>query len=152
MSFYRQNEDNVWPRNGTAPTKNAYPKSAPVYDAALIPESMENPSSVVAGGGYRAIPLAAVVVPSFGTHDGLAGALMAVSQADTYDSSRNPWPAAGTWEEPGGPIAASQLVRLAPSTSAHPGLTNATGPGPTMVFHRPPVFSQQTTPIYAIGL
>jgi hypothetical protein len=59
---------------------------------------------------------------------------------------------AGTWEEPGGPIAASQLVRLAPTTSAHHGLAQATGAGPAMIFTAPPVFTVQTTPIYALGL
>ena len=152
MPFWQQNAAQEWPRNGTAPTKDYYPRSVPVYDAQKIPPSMENPSSTHAGGGYRAVPLGAVVTPSFGRWDGLRGKLMEVSQADTYNSDPNPWPAAGTWEEPGGPIAASMLVRLQPTTSAHPGLAMSTGAGPTMLFHAPPVFSQQTTPIYGIGL
>lgn len=140
------------PRNGTAPCRNAYPRSAPIYEPNMNPESMENPGSTIPSDGFSARPNYVGVDVSFGDHDALGGALMRVAQADTYDSSRNPWPAAGTYEEPGAAIAVLQMIRLAPTTSAHPGLSSATGAGPTMLFVAPPVFSVQTTPIYATGL
>lgn len=152
MAYYMQNEPNVWPRNGTAPTKDAYPASLAVYGPAGIPMAMENPGTTLPSDGFSARPNYITVDVSFGDHDGLGGALMAVSQADLYYAIPQPFPRAGTWEEPGGPIAASMLPRLAPSTSAHPGLAQATGPGPTMIFTAPPVFSAQTRPIYALGL
>lgn len=155
MPAWRQNEANEQPRNGTAPTRNDYPLSVPVYGPNGLPMSMENPSSVAAGGGYRAVPLdAGLAAGNFGRHDGLHGRLMEVSQADTYNSARGPWPRAGTYEEPGAAVAVLQMIRLAPSTSAHPGagIGVGGGPGPTMLFQAPPVFSIQTRPIYATGL
>ncbi len=152
MSYWKQNARNIPPRNGTAPCKNEYPRSAPVYDAARIPESMTNAGTTNPSDGFRARAMASLPRrPVFGHHDGL-GRLMAVAQADTYDSSRNPWPANGVWDQPGAAIAASELVRLQPTTSAHPGLAMATGAGPTMLFVTPPVFTVQTKPIYAVGL
>jgi hypothetical protein len=44
------------------------------------------------------------------------------------------------------------LMRLEPTTSAHHGYMNPTGPNPNMVFFAPPVFGYQTKPIYAVGL
>jgi hypothetical protein len=155
MPAWKQNAPQIPPRNGTAPVKNAYPLSYTVYGPQEIPPSQENPAGVSAYGGYRAVPLQVDVVPSFGRHDGLQGRLMEVSQADLYTQPPAGWtfPRAGTWEEPGGPIAAAGIgLRLAPTTSAHPGLAQATGPGPTMAFTAPPVFSVQTRPIYAVGL
>lgn len=155
MAGYRQNEANVWPRNGTAPTRDYYPLSVPVYDAQGIAPSEENPAGVHAGGGYRAVPLAAGVVgDNFGRHDGLAGRLMEVSQADSFDSARGPFPRAGTYEEPGGAIAVLRMLRLKPSTSAHPGagIGVGGGPGPTMIFTPPPSFTIQSRPIFATGL
>lgn len=140
------------PRNGTAPCRNAYPRSAPIYQPNMNPESMENPGSTIPSDGFSARPNYVVVDVSFGDHDALGGALMRVAQADTYDTHMNPWPAAGTYEEPGAAVAVLQMMRLAPTTSAHPGLSSATGAGPTMLFVAPPVFSVQTTPIYATGL
>jgi len=153
MAFYQQNEANEWPRNGTAPVKDFYPLAYPVYAPQLIAPSQENPSSTSSYGGYRAVPLQVDVQPSFGDHDGLHGRLMAVSQADTYNSEPNPWPAAGVYDVPNGQIAVMEMMRLQPTTSAHPGLsTPASGGGPTMVFRAPPVFSAQSRPIYALGL
>lgn len=152
MAWYRQNAANGIPRGGIAPMRNHYPRSAPIYDAQMLAPSEENPSSTAPGGGYRAFPLGVGVVPSFGSWDGLGGRLMAVSQADTYDTSANPWPAAGTYEEPGAATAVLQMIRLQPTTSAHPGLAMATGAGPNMLFVAPPVFGYQTQPIYAVGL
>lgn len=153
MPTWQQNAPQVWPRNGTAPVKDAYPFTRPVYDAQRIAPSQENPSGISAYGGYRAKPLpVAVQGGNFGRWDALGGRLMEVSQADTWDASPQPFPACGVWDQPGAGIAASRIPRLAPSTSAHPGLAQATGAGPVMQFVAPPVFSIQTRPIYAIGL
>lgn len=152
MPFWQQNVEQVWPRNGTAPVKDAYPLSVTVYGPQENPQAMENPGSTQPSDGFSARPNLTVVDVSFGDHDALGGRLMAIAQADMYNSDPCPFPAAGTWEEPGGPIAATQLVRLQPSTSAHPGLALATGAGPNMVFVAPPVFSLQTKPIYATGV
>lgn len=152
MPFWRQNAEQVQPRNGTAPVKNAYPRSAPIYEPAMIPLGMENPGSTLPSDGFSARPSYIAVDVSFGDHDALGGRLMAVGQADLYDESRNPWPACGVWDQPGAAIAASAIVRLQPSTSAHPGLAQATGAGPAMVFQAPPVFTIQTRPIFALGV
>ncbi len=153
MAFYRQNAGNIPPRNGTAPCKNAYPYSETVYGPAMIPMGMTNAGTTEPSSGFQAAPQNTLFNrPTFGRWDGLAGRLMEVSQADTYTSPPQPFPRAGTWEEPGGPIAASMMVRLAPTTSAHAGLTQATGAGPAMLFVAPPVFTVQSKPIYALGL
>lgn len=143
------------PRNGTAPCRNAYPLAYTVYGPQALPLAMDNPGSTQPSDGFQAAPPnPAGQGVTFGRWDGLAGRLMEVGQADMYMSAVpgvSPY-RAGTWEEPGGPIAASMLVRLQPSTSAHPGLSMATGAGPTMIFTAPPVFTVQSTPIYALGL
>ena len=78
---------------------------------------------------------------------------MRSAQADYYNSEPCPFPANGVWDQPGaGLAAAGGFLRLAPTTSAHPGLTNSSGAGPTMIFTAPPVFTFQTTPIIASGL
>jgi hypothetical protein len=153
MPAWRQNSTiNGWPRNGTAPTKDCYPLSVTVYGPQGIPQGMENPGSTLPSDGFSAQPSFVDVNVSFGMHDALHGELMAVSQADLYNSDPCPWPAAGTWEQPGGPIAASAITRLQPTTSAHPGLASATGAGPAMLFVAPPVFTVQSQPIFAVGL
>ena len=152
MSMYLQNSGQVWPRNGTAPVKDFYPLSVTEQGPQKLVEGTESAGSTLPSGGFRAIPAFVDVIVSFGRHDGLDGRLMEVSQADTYNSDPCPWPAAGTWEQPGGPIAASKIPRLQPTTSAHPGLASATGAGPAMLFVAPPVFTVQSQPIYAVGL
>src|SRR5207237_7166825 len=116
-----QNAPNEWPRNGTAPTKNSYPRSAPIYAPAMLPLSMENPGSTVPGDGWSARPNYVNVDVSFGWHDALNGRMMAVAQADMYDMSQNPWPAAGNYDQPGAWHGILPLIRLQPTTSAHPG-------------------------------
>lgn len=153
MAFYRQNAAQIPPRNGTAPCRNAYPYSIAVYGPQALPPSNDNPGTTQPSDGFSAYPPNQFdVTVTFGRHDGLGGRLMEVGQADMYTSPPQPFPRAGTWEEPGGPIAASMLVRLQPTTSAHPGLAMATGAGPTMIFTAPPVFTVQSKPIYALGL
>lgn len=76
--------------------------------------------------------------------------LMAVSQATGfYNSAVGLWPANGQDDQPN---AYFNLIRLKPTSSAHHGFTNPTGPFPTQVFFSPPVFSMQTKPIYATGI
>jgi hypothetical protein len=151
VPFWKQNP-NPNLRNGTAPTRDYYPLSIPVYAPQMNPPSMENPGSTLPSDGFSARPNYVLVDVSFGEHDALGGALMRVAQADLYDSAVGAFPRAGTWEEPGAAVAVMQLVRLSPTTSAHPGLNLSTGPGPNMLFVAPPVFSVQTQPIYATGL
>lgn len=157
MPFWQQNKRQVWPRNGTAPVRDYYPMSATFYGPQGITMSQENPGTTLPSDGFSAQPNYVAVNVSFGDHDALGGRLMAVSQADLYNSAPPPslgrFPRAGTWEEPNGPIAAAGIgLRLSPTTSAHMGLAQATGAGPTMVYVQPPIFSVQTTPIYALGL
>lgn len=91
--------------------------------------------------------------PYFGGWDPLSQAgrgLMHTAQASLYDASPNPWPNNAQYDRPNGFFA--QLLRLQPTTSAHRGRTQPTGAGPTMLFHAPPVFSVQSTPIPAVGV
>lgn len=143
------------PRNGIGDgrARNAYPRSVAVYGPAMLPLGMENPGSTIPSDGFSARPSFVHVDVSFGDHDGLEGRLMAVAQADMYNSDPNPFPAAGVYDVPGAWHAVMPLLRLQPTTSAHMGLSNpASGGGPAMLFHAPPVFGVQTTPIYAVGL
>jgi hypothetical protein len=152
MPEWGQNAAQVNNRNGSAPQRNDYPRGVPVYAPAMIPQAMENPGTTMPSDGFSAHPDLHRTVVSFGEHDELRGRMMEVSQADTYDASPNPFPANGVYDQPGAQIGILPLVRLEPSTSAHPGLALATGAGPVMIFRAPPAFSAQTTPIYALGL
>ena len=76
--------------------------------------------------------------------------LMDVSQATGfYNSAVGMWPANGQNDQPN---AYFNLIRLAPTTSAHHGFMTPTGANPTQVFFSPPVYAYQTKPIYATGL
>jgi hypothetical protein len=78
--------------------------------------------------------------------------LMAVSQATGfYNSAVNTWPANGQADYPNGQQTHPHM-HLQPTTSAHLGFTNPTGPNPNMVFISPPVFGFQTKPLFATGL
>jgi len=82
---------------------------------------------------------------------GLPRSLMGVEQATGfYQSAVGLWPANGQADYPNGQQAGA-LIRLDPSTSAHAGYMNPTGPNPNMVFISPPIFGFQTKPIYATG-
>lgn len=81
----------------------------------------------------------------------MPSSMMAQANAHMLNSAQGIWPAGGQADVPNGQQA-GPLIRLKPSTSAHPGFTNPTGANPTMVFFSPPVFSYQTRPIYATGL
>lgn len=131
----------MWPRN-PGMGYNHYPLSVPEYGPAELEPNMETPTRWTPFGTF-------VPRPYFGGHDGLDGRLMHVPQADLYDSARGPWPRSGVDDQPN---AAFHLIRLQPHTSAHPGLSLASTYGPTMVFHTPPVWGTQTTPIWAVGV
>lgn len=77
--------------------------------------------------------------------------MMGQAQAHVFNSATGTWPANGQADYPNG-AQAGPLIRLEPTTSAHPGYTNPTGANPTMVFFAPPVFGYQTRPIFATGL
>lgn len=132
---------------------NTHPDSVPLSlptegPAAILPDSEEmtqwSPYGLFAAQPY------------FGGHDELSAegrGIMHVPQAGIYDASPNPWPNNGQEDRPNGAIGLLVgMLRLRPTTSAHPGATMATGPGPTMVFRTPPVFSLQTKPIPAVGV
>jgi hypothetical protein len=141
------------PRNGVnGYSRNAYPRGVPVYAPAMLPMGTENPGSTLPSDGFSAHPNIVIVDVSFGDHDALGGRLMAVSQGDTYDASACPWPAAGVYDQPGAQVGILPLVRLQPTTSAHPGLASATGAGPAMLYRAPPSFSAQSVPIPALGV
>lgn len=91
--------------------------------------------------------------PYFGGWDELSlrgRGLMHTAQAALYDASPNPWPNNAQYDRPNGFFAG--LLRLQPHTSAHKGMSQPTGAGPVMLFHAPPVFSIQSTPIPAVGV
>jgi hypothetical protein len=91
--------------------------------------------------------------PAAGRWDGLRGALMDVPQADLLNQAPNPWPANGVADDPMTYQAIMRVMRLKPTTSAHPGASLTSGEAsPSMIFHAPPIFGLQTKPIMAVGL
>jgi hypothetical protein len=133
-----KNNRPIWPRN---PWPNIPRPLSNFYNgaASIVPQT-ETASQWYPYGQYQPEPH----IPQ------MPASLMAVAQADFYDSSPNAFPNNGQWDRPNGFFAG--LIRLKPHTSAHPGKTNPTGAGPTMYFHAPPVFSLQTKPIPAVGV
>lgn len=90
--------------------------------------------------------------PYYGGHDPLSQAgdgIMSVPQADMYDVSPNPWPNNGQFDHPN---FYPGILRLPRESSAHRGFAQPTHPGPVMLFHPPPIFSVQTTPVPAVGV
>lgn len=94
--------------------------------------------------------------PYFGGYDELSLAgrgVMHVAQAGIYDASPNPWPNNGQEDRPNSLYSLLQgLMQKRHESSAHRGFAMPTYPSPTMLFHAPPVFSLQTTPIPAVGI
>lgn len=151
MSYYRQSAE--CPKFGTGQShaassgaaygRDMYPLSRAVYGPEKLQPNMETPTRWTPFGLF-------VPTPYFGGHDGLHGRLMHVPQADMYDSSPNPWPANGVDDQPN---AQFNLLRLEPTTSAHPGYSLPSyAPSPAMVFQAPPIFGIQTVPIPAVGV
>lgn len=128
----------IWPRNPwpaiPRPLSNFYSESRSL-DLPDAPPSQWSPF-----GLFQSIPY---------FKDPPASA-MKIRRTDFYDASPNAWPNNGQWDKPNGYFAS--LLRLKPTTSAHPGLSLKTGGGPTMYFKAPPVFSMQTKPIPAVGV
>lgn len=135
----------ISPRNGFG-DRNNYPLSRAVYAPAELPPNMEVMTQWSPYGTLYAQPYE-------GGHDPLSQAghgLMQVPQADLYDTSPNPFPNNGQYDRPN--FFPALLLRLKPTTSGHKGFSQPTHPGPTMLFHAPPIFSVQTTPIPAMGV
>lgn len=133
---------NPWP-NSPRPLSN--PVDAP---AALLEDSEE----ATQWSPYYY----AVAKPYFGGHDPLSEeghGVMHVAQAGLYDASPNPWPNNAQYDRPNG-LFSLFLGRMEKKheSSAHRGFSQPTMPGPTMLFHTPPIFSLQTTPIPAVGI
>ena len=88
-----------------------------------------------------------------GGHDAKGGQLNEEARGDFTNSAQGPWPRSGVWDEPNAWYGVMGFLRLPPHTSAHPGASLTSGEAsPTMVFHTPPVWGLQTTPIYAVGV
>lgn len=152
MAFYRQSE--ACPKFGTAQGggsssgagwgRDNYPRSYAVDAPAKLLTNMETMTGWDPYNGLEA------PTPYRGGWDELGGRLMHVPQAGTYYTGPpNPWPANGVDDQPN---AYFNLVRLEPTTSAHPGYMNPTGPGPSMIFAAPPIFGIQTNPVPAFGV
>ena len=151
MAGYRQNAGNVV--NRAPDSQRQGTRSVTIFAPADRQPDMGAPSRWTpfspgdppAYSGGRAIAAA--------RWDGLQGRLMDVPQADLYDSSPNPWPASGVADDPMIYQAIMRVIRLAPTTSAHPGASLTSGEAsPAMIFKAPPIFGLQTKPIYAVGL
>lgn len=124
---------------------NNVPLSVPVERAAALAPDMETMTQWSPYGIFRPTPFR-------GGYDELSEdgrGMMANPQASLYDASPNPWPNNGQFDRPNGFI---HIIRLKPDTSAHRGFSHPTGPGPTMLFRAPPVFSLQTQPVPAVGV
>lgn len=142
-----------WPRNPYP--IHPRPRSVAVFDEPLIHHPNDTGEE---GAPARWSPYA----PGYnfvsrpyggGAHDALNGALNEVAVGDFHNSAIGPWPRSGVWDEPNVWHAVIGQLRLPPTTSAHRGAQLTSGEAsPTMVFHTPPVFGLQTTPIYAVGI
>ncbi len=151
MAYYRQSSE--CPKFGTAQGHAAssgagygrdhYPHSYAVYGPQV------NQADMLGQSSYSPYKGNTVSMPYYGGYDGLRGRLMHVPQADTYFVGENPWPANGVDDQPN---VLYSLLRLEPTTSAHPGYTIPTGPSPAMIFNAPPIFGLQTVPIPAFGV
>lgn len=132
----------IWPRN---PWPNSpRPLSTPIDGASQpLQPNMEVMSQWSPRGTFYPSPYPAPAPDEFG------GAINRQQRSGLYDASPNPWPNNGQMDRPNWSLGA--ILRLKPKTSAHKGFSNPTGPGPTMLFKAPPVFTYQTTPIRAVG-
>ncbi len=153
MADYRQSE--ACPKFGTAQGGGAssgagygrnapqgYPDSYTVFAPQAQPQNEGAPTRWTPYGTF-------VSHPYVGGHDGLGGKLMHVPQADFYNSEPNPWPASGVDDQPNNMYS---IMRLEPTTSAHPGYSLPSVASPSMIFNAPPIFGLQTVPIPAMGL
>src|SRR5215472_10076749 len=134
----------IQPDNGYGGYNN-YPLSRALYGPAEIVPDTETATQWSPYGTF-------VAEPYFGGHDPLSQVgegVMHVAQSDLYDMSPNPWPNNGQYDTPnhfGG------FLTLPRESSVHRGFAQPTYVGPVMLFHAPPIFSVQTTPIPAVGV
>lgn len=140
----------IWPRNPwpaiPRPLSNFYSESLSDIPVADAPPTQWSPQ-----GLFQSVPFMKGNLPIGPDPRNPDGATrVATRRSDFYDASPNAFPNNGQWDRPNGYFAA--LLRLKTHTSAHPGKQHTTGPGPTMYFKAPPVFSMQTKPIAAVGI
>lgn len=140
----------IWPRNPwpaiPRPLSNYYTEKnsdIPVEDA---PPTQWTPQGLFISTPYKKGSRS--ILPDPRNPEGITA--LAARDSNFYDASPNAWPNNGQWDKPNGFFA--ELLRLRTHTSAHPGMNNPTGAGPTMYFKAPPVFSMQTKPIPAVGI
>lgn len=160
MPGYMQNAPNEINRNPDSQRPGSHLPAYPVYAPEERQPDMGAPSRWTPFGGRDAAqPFYDGAGPGSGGRasmaarwDGLGGRLMDVPQADFYNSEPNPWPATGVYDVPNGAIGLIGLLRLQPTTSAHPGMSMPPDYSPTTLFHAPPVFTMQTKPIMAVGV
>jgi hypothetical protein len=143
-----------WPRNPFP--QHPRPTSRPQYetpDTWLVNQS-GMPGAPARWSAYAGRGEGFVSVPyEGGGYGGGRNDLNIVSRQDFYNSATDPWPRSGVWDEPGAWHSVIGILRLPPTTSAHPGLSLTSGEAsPAMLFHTPPVWGMQTTPIYAVGI
>lgn len=151
MAFRGQNAPNVINRAPNSQRAGSHLPAYPVYAPAELEPNIGGPTHYTPFGITQPVYAGGAAVEAHG-YDGLAGRMQRVPQADFYNSEPNPWPANGVYDVPNAWHGILPLVRLEPSTSAHPGASIAGSPaGPAMLFHAPPVFSMQTRPILALG-
>jgi hypothetical protein len=151
VSYYRQSE--ACPKFGVAQGHGASSGAAYGRDHYALSYQVYAPEGLQPdmGSATRWTPYGTFVSkPYEGGWDGLEGRLMHVPQADLYNTSQNPWPANGVDDQPN---AAMNILRLAPTTSAHPGYSlPSLQPNATMIFQPPPIFGLQSIPIPAFGV
>jgi hypothetical protein len=152
MPSLRQNAPNCINRDPDSQRAGSHLPAYPVYLPEERQPDMGAPSRWTPFGIMQPAYEPGTRAPFAGRWDGLGGRLMDVPQADFYNSEPNPFPANGVYDQPSAGIGVIGLLRLQPTTSAHPGASLASKEGPTMLFHAPPVFSMQTKPILAVGV
>lgn len=146
-----------WPRNPYP--IHPRPTSRPITEA---PSSISLAEDGNEGAPTRWSPYAApggpkgglfVSRPFLGGRHGDRNDLNIVARSDIYNTDTDVWPRSGVYDEPGAWHNIIGILRLPPTTSAHPGKQLTSGEAsPTMLFHTPPVWGLQTTPIYALGV
>lgn len=150
MAFYRQNQANGI--NQDPRSQRPGTRSYTVYAPEERQPDMGAPNRWTPFGVFQPHYDGNGRAALAGRWDGLRGMLMDTPQADFLNSQPNPWPANGVYDEPNAAIGILPMVRLQPTTSAHPGAQITGGIGPSMLFHAPPVFGMQTKPILALGV
>ncbi len=150
MAFYRQNaaqainQQPVSDRQGT--------RGVTVYAPEMRQPNMVTATSYTSFGGYSPEYRGGGRGVNDLPWDGLGGRLMDTPQADMYNAEPCPANATGVWDEPNAWQGVIPLIRLQPTTSAHPGAGLDWTVSPPMLFHPPPVTGMQAHPILALGV